>query len=65
MQSQQVYIVWALFSAVSFSIDCDDQNGDETDDQAVYLEAGFFKPTNGKIQFLNVVSTSSPLCVVW
>ncbi|GAB4820074.1 hypothetical protein N2152v2_007120 [Parachlorella kessleri] len=48
--------------ALSFSIDCDDQNGDENDDQAVYLEALFFKPTSGKIQFLNVTTTQALDC---
>jgi len=43
---------------VSFSIDCDDDNGDENDDQALYLEAQFFKPKSGPIEFLNVVSTA-------
>ncbi len=45
---------------MSFSIDCDESNSEETDSQALYLEALFFKPTSGKIQFLNVVSMCAP-----
>ncbi|GAB4820075.1 hypothetical protein N2152v2_007121 [Parachlorella kessleri] len=66
---QRLNIAWshagigfAVGADMSFSIDCDESNSEETDSQALYLEALFFKPTSGKIQFLNVTTAQALDC---